>query len=336
MAVFLSYASSLKYWRSDEPYYAGEVMSSPAFDPQFEDAECGVHALADVPSGLWHDECLRDVLVGKPSARRCNPSTSVQLISADIPVGSFYRIRRDLYACSPGLCFLLAASKLPFRALMTLGFELCGSYSLFNSSMNGIKHAPLSSVEELSTYLAQFRYAHGLTRARRALTYIRNGSASPRETDLFMMLCLPPRLGGFGLPEAKLNEILDVKKRARVATGLAAITPDLCWKEKRVALEYESTESHGAYVAPAELRLMNQRKLASDSERRRTYEAMQMTVLTVTNGEFIHYQDVERIAKLLARRLGKHGLTSTFAAEVKRHELHSWLRIPAERRSETI
>ena len=48
--------------------------------------------------------------------------------SATYPKGSFLKITRGVYVCVPELVFAQMASLLPFGALLSLGYELCGCY----------------------------------------------------------------------------------------------------------------------------------------------------------------------------------------------------------------
>ena len=111
------------------------------------------------------------------------------------------------------------------------------------------------------------------------------------------------------------------------------ITPDLYWPKHGIVIEFESTEHHSAYVTTRELMSINRRKLAKDSARRRTYEAMGYFALTVTDGEFCNFDEVERIAKLLARRMGKHDMKNNIESQYQRWQLHEWLKVPAENRT---
>ncbi len=335
MSVFLSYKSSLKFWRSDAPYYRSELIVAP--EPGIALAGCiaGVRELRDYASYFDNPgECF-DVLVGDKPSRRHARALTLRSISAPLPDGSFFKVANGVYACAPELLFLLAAADLPITSLIALGCELCGTYSLFNPSPYGVKHAQLTDIATMTAFLERAQGMHGIKKARRALKWIADGSASARETDLYMMLCLPGKLGGFALPKASLNTTLDVPQSARALTRLTRITPDLSWPNSGVVVEYESTQTHGAYVSHAEMAALNQEKLASDSERRRTYEAMHLKSLTVTNGEFCSYQEVRRIASLLGRWMGKHGLRSSLSLEAAREDLHAWLKIPVQDRPDT-
>ena len=82
--------------------------------------------------------------------------------------------------------------------LIQLGFELCGTYDTTNGDVR--ECAPLTTVDRLDAFLASLGPMHGKKNASYALRYVANNSASPRETALAMLLCLPYRMGGYGIP----------------------------------------------------------------------------------------------------------------------------------------
>ena len=338
MSVFLSVKGSLAYWRSDVPYYLNELSVAPAYDAVFKNC---AHASRDMTrySSVKFDESEPlEVLVSSRNDLRYSEQVVTRLIAQPLPVGSFFEVESDVYVCSPELTFVLAATMVPLHSLIALGCELCGTYSLFGEGSTAIKHGQITDVETIGSYLKKVGGMHGIKNARQALGCMANGSASPRETDIYMQYCMRPKYGSFGLGGVELNHTFDLDNypQAKDLTGLEKITPDLYWPKHNIVVEYESTESHGAYVSSRELLSINRRKLASDSERRRTYEAMGFSVLTITDGEFCSYNDVERIAKLLARRMGKHGLVNNIESLSRRSTLHEWLKIPAEKRKDIL
>ena len=279
-----------------------------------------------------------EVLVSSRNDLRYTEHLVTRLIAQPLPQGSFFEMERDVYVCSPELTFVLAATMVPLPSLIALGCELCGTYSLFGEGSAAIKHAQITDVATIGSYLKKLGGMHGIKNARQALGCIADGSASPRETDIYMQYCLRPKYGSFGLGGVEFNHTFDLSDypQAKAMTALEKITPDLYWPQHKVVVEYESTEHHGAYISTRELLSINRRKLASDSERRRTYEAMGFSVLTITDGEFCSYNDVERIAKLLARCMGKHGLVNDIESLSRRSTLHEWLKIPAEKREDIL
>ena len=338
--IFLSVAGSLEYWRSDAPYSAredtvGEVIVSPIENLQRSDCTSSARQIDGIHGIELSRDAPLEILV--PSKRFNTKALSIneRVISVPLPSGSFYRKAGSVYVCSPPLLFLIAAQTYTLHELIALGFELCGTYSPSEDVLNPHKHDPICDVDTLNNYLDSVRHIEGLAKAKRALGYIRDGSASPRETDAYMMLCLPKTLGGFGLSGAKLNQGLEVKGPAKAITKLPEITPDLYWEKFQIAIEYESNEWHGlyasGYVPEVKARLLNQTKLMEDSERRRTFEAMAITLITLTNGEFNDYSELDRLARLIARRADRR-ISSASQFKTWRTELHGWLKVPILKR----
>jgi len=228
------------------------------------------------------------------------------------------------------------ASELPLIKLIMLGFELCGTYSLSgfagtnntyvykNSGVDGNRDAAgtegatgaaaiaasatlttsalsgfysrpqLTSVSKLSAFVDRMEGADGVKNARKALNYIADGSASPMETILVMLMILPYRLGGYGLPVPELNSRITPVKEIRSNSSKSFYSCDLLWRDANLAVEYDSNQYHtGA------------ERIASDSKRRNVLNAIGITVYTVTSKQIYSYKELEKVAKLLAIRLGK-------------------------------
>lgn len=337
MSVFLSVEGSLTYWRSSDPYYLNELNVAPAFDAVFASCTNSLRDISRYRSIRFIDSPL-EVLVSSQAELRRNDHIATRLITQALPKGSFYEIEKDVYACSPELTFLLAAAKIPLRSLIALGCELCGTYSTFSAAHTAQKHAQVTDITTIRSYLDQVPGMHGIKLARQALSCIADGSASPRETDVYMQFCMRPKLGSYGFCNVELNHTFDLNDypRARSITNIDRITPDLYWAKHKIAIEYESTENHGAYASNRDLLSINRRKLSSDSIRRRTYNAMKISVFTVTDGEFCSFDEVERIAKLLARHMKKYDIKHDLESRYRRSQLHDWLKIPYENRNDVL
>ena len=329
MAVFLSYRESLRYWRSSAPYFGRELMNSPVDAAPVKACTARLGDVEGLRLEEYSDENGRLELLVFDQAQRFRSSTiSKRFIGKKLPERSFYQVKRGVYACSPELLLVLCAAAGSVIDTISLGLELCGTYSLAADG-SLFEHDAITTVDDIARYLEEVPGLKGVKTCRRALRYIRNGSASPRETDLYMMLCLPPGLGGFGLGGALLNHTLPIAERLRGKTGMSAITPDLYWKRGSLALEYESDEHHiDIPVITPQMRARH----TMDSIRRRTYEALQLKVITVTNGEFISYVEMERIARMVAKVTGRHGIRTDREILMRRTQLHNWLLVPTGNR----
>jgi len=245
-----------------------------------------------------------DVAVKVPNARRASKIARPHVISSNISEGCFLDAGNGLFVSSPELCFIQMARELSLIKLIELGFELCGSYSLPVLSAgvaesgdlgNALKkHPPLTNHRKLTAFTARNRGERGAGRAARALRYIADGSASPMETILVMLLTLPYKLGGYCLPMPEMNARIRPAKSAKKSASKSYYSCDLFWPDLNVAAEYDSDAHHtGA------------ERIASDSKRRNTLASIGIVVITVTKQQIKSVVETEKAASLLASNMGK-------------------------------
>lgn len=159
--------------------------------------------------------------------------------------GSFFSINDEFCVSTPEACFIQMAGSLPLIHLIELGFLLCGTYapSAVDLPMTcGLQ--PLTNLSRLNNYIDRCSGESGVVNARRALKYVRDGSASVMETKLTMLLCLPRMLGGIGLPLPELNAEILIPSNLTGRTLTNVRRPDLFWPDRNVAVEYDSNEYH--------------------------------------------------------------------------------------------
>lgn len=197
---------------------------------------------------------------------------------------SALRIGKNLYVSTPEECFLQLASSFSLTQLIQAGFELCGSYAVHGDRL--LVREPRMTVLSLNAYLARIGTYYGIRKARTAAQHLLNDSASPMETALSMLLCLPTSMGGYGLPKPHLNyPITQERKLYRC---------DLCWPDKNLALEYDSDLYHSSFE-----------KLHADSTRRIQIEASRMHVISVSKRQLFDAGTFDRLAHAIAPYLGK-------------------------------
>ena len=84
----------------------------------------------------------------------------------------------------------------------------------------------------------------GRTEALRALGFVMENAASPMETVLALLLCLPYRLGGYGIEKPQFNYRVDVPTHIRKLADRRYCECDLCWPGSNLAAEYDSARYH--------------------------------------------------------------------------------------------
>ena len=79
---------------------------------------------------------------------------------------------------------------------------------------------------------------------RRAFSIAANNSASPMESRLYVKLCGPKNMGMYGCKDLKFNCKIDISSEAKKIAGQNFIVPDISNKDKKVAIEYNSSQFH--------------------------------------------------------------------------------------------
>ena len=123
--------------------------------------------------------------------------------------------------------------------------EFAGTYRLGVSGKGpSYRVSPIMSMESLARMAQQIGGSTASSRACKVARLAFDGSASPMETALALMLSLPLDYGGFELQKPRLNAAIDVSPYRGTVADCDQVTPDFLWPEERVALEYDSEEFH--------------------------------------------------------------------------------------------
>lgn len=243
---------------------------------------------------FFSDESLIHTTVAHARLRRAGGGIETSVRKGPFHPRSFMRIEGGLYVSTPEMAFCEMASVLSLERLIALGFELCGTYR--RASTFGLARydaTPLTSPGALASFIEKSPQFKGVKKARRALPRILAGSASPRESELAMLLCLPYSLGGYGLPHPTMNAEMPLPKNV-AATGRSLLRCDLYWPAARLDVEYDSAEFHSA-----------ERLLANDSMRRIALESMDVTSVNLTAEHLRRASLFDEAAQGIARILGK-------------------------------
>lgn len=234
----------------------------------------------------------------------------------------------NVYVTSPELTFLIhAGTRCPSADtpdtrsiddgrldLLSVGFELCSYYlkrpdSLLKTAdelrlfipanRQGIHQIerPLTTPAAIANYLDRIEgRPRGIAIARRAASRLAAGAASPMEAIVTLLLCLPRRLGGYGLPLPELNGHLVLSDRARILAGQGNEFIDLFWRSKRVALEYDSDAHHVVGVGP--------REILTDKHRANAANDMNVRPISLTKDQLYSPTAFDAIARSIRSHLG--------------------------------
>ena len=201
--------------------------------------------------------------------------------------------------------------------------ELCGSYRMAeNESRFYLKdwNDHCTTPKKLVSFAerAAAQGIHGYNYALQAAAYLKAGSHSPAETNVFLLLCLPKRYGGYGVKPPLLNPPLLLTDNGyrlirNGAGGFGVIRrPDLFWSESKLALEYESDMAHST-----------RERLSEDSKRRGELEKAGIHVLTLTRKQLYNAESFDKIARTIIRLTGGRQRNVTLEQHRNRADLRN-------------
>lgn len=304
MAIFIGHKTALAYWRTHDRNWAQPISQAA---PQENNSPYYSQIDTDILWKFGIDEKPVSILVSCKANMRKSQNLSPRIWSGKHPSRSFYKIAQDLYISTPEATFLQLGKESSLIQLITIGYELCGSYGLSAQSDSGfLRREPRSNPQLIERYLEKCDGIHGVKAAKRASSYIAKGSASPMESLLSMLLCLPPSLGGFGLPRPELNFPIETNEG-----GIVMRRCDLYWPDQRFALEYDSDTFHS-----------DASKLHLDSSRRSTLEKAGVHVVSVTKNQVFDRGQLFNLATIVSKRLEKRLSPTPFNFSQKQDEIY--------------
>lgn len=316
MQAYIISTSALEYYRANR-----EVSEIPDDDNghlQLNDAARTLKDLEDAPmAGLLIPEPSAamplQLLAPSKTARSTSCRVHTTVCGDELPSGSFVKGNAYVSISTPEFVFVQMARELSLVELVELGMELCGTYRLACEHYSTRYKMPvLTTPARLRDYIKRASGMRGTKLARAALNYVLPGSASPMETVLYLLLCLPRRLGGYAFPKPALNKEVKIMASGRRFTLRKSSYPDLYWKAKKLDLEY-----HGSTHEEVESR-------AEDSMRRKALERMGYDVYELTYPEInnldLFHSNVRRLANRLGIRLRSRGEGDFAAHEAQLRE----------------
>lgn len=312
MAILLSHTSALEFWRSPEgrlwrrnprgerpsnlrpgaktrrePVALESESARMLYSPSRKDAQ---DALGSPRLGL-----TRPIHVLVPGR---NWRTSSKLIrshvqTTSLPARYIVGISPGVFAVTPELCFIQLSSELPTAKLLAIGFELCGTYRVSQLDQIGFSKAEALCTPAEIEKTAQSVATRGARRAEQLAKYLISGSASPMETALALILTLPARYGGYGIPQPVMNKLVPVKAGQGRGVDKRHYRCDLAWPEKGIAVEYDSDAFH-----------TGSERIAADAKRRNSLSYLGYRVITVGRQQMKSDASLNMVATQIAKQLG--------------------------------
>lgn len=321
MPLYLSHDCSLRFWRAART--ARVSLSRFRFTRTFENTMpakqeivSAIRAINETPPRVFNESdspelvFLRNIaplhlLVSSKELRpRQSTAHIVHVWQKNVPGKAFANMGHDCLVSSPEFTFLQHAAKADMLDLALLAMEWCGGYSTndaANKSENPCESTsqttfdlqPITTPRRLMSALAECPGIPGAKKARQALTCIVPNSQSPMESRLFLLLCLPSAFGGFALPRPLLNKKMSIGNRSKAAASKSFYVCDFYWPDAKLVIEYDSNAHH---VGP--------KHIAADAAKRNALSFMGVEVITVTTAQILDLNSIEKIATIVAKKLG--------------------------------
>ena len=324
MGIVFDIATSAEFWRRFYPLNRSPATAAPVIPGQSTYLEND--ALSFVPSWMAHDlldelDGVLHLLAFDASQRRRSEKRIIHVCTDSLPEGSFYRLSDDIAVMSPACMFLSAATVLRLPKLIAFGYELCGYYSFDARQKRGFRKrtVPLVTIRQLGDYLEKANQCQGRVQATTALQYVVEHSASPMETFDAMAMCLPYRLGGYGLRKFEMNHSIPLTCRAARIAKRQTCYADMCYPAINLDVEHHGKYDH---CSPEEMAADRARVNAL---KEMGYEVVELTAEQVEDLFAFEYI-IQRIARLDGKRISKKKLGALPQRITLRKELFGWNR----------
>ena len=342
--LFISHSSALEFWRKHDLSRAGGIkrvrtssLKGATADPtelrrlakqaspdagRVYGAQAG-ESLQKAVAHLDIKEAPLHIMVSSREDRRKRPNLIAHYYPKPLADGSFCQIGHNVYVASPELTLVQMATMLSDVEVLELCLEFCSGYTINPDAERGFDDRPaLTTRKRLLAYVEKMGGHRGVGQIKPILPYVIDDSASPMETAVLMLLCLPSRKGGYQLPLPKHNVEIPITGRARSHTGRKHLVCDLYWERFHLDVECDSTANHSS-----------KQQLGIDSDRRIILDAMQYHYVGITrwqledSGRFLDaVQAIRRIMGFKLRKTAPH-------IEQKRERLRSFLVTPHGQRA---
>ncbi len=313
MTIYISHISALEYLARAQPDEPRQRLGAATCTPQ---GKPGAHDIMLIASehAAWLSSPVH-AIVACASDRSRSKRLACHVCHAPFPAGSFAYAGKGVFAASPELSFVLMAHELSQTRLIRLGMELCGTYGIPTAGhLDFTRDHPYTSTRLIERFAKRAQSLPGASKALRAIAFVVDGSASPLETAMYLLLCLPPRMGGYGLPAPVMNRYGKLRKKAGRDLAERRFACDLLWKDAGIALEYDSAQFHAS-----------RSQLQQDARRRTRIMDKGFNVISATTCTARNLIELDQVARLIAKRLGKRLHVDTPNWSNEQHKLHGML-----------
>lgn len=317
--LYVGFFSALDYWRgvsnlgdyrdSVEPQTSGSkgIEHHRILYAETHRISCPLHRVRDIKDLGVSLSCQAplDILISSPKERPKAQKLKPHLVSCNLPKHTFVHARRGVLVTSPEATFVQLAQYLTLPQLLLVGMELCGTYSLDGSEVDGTgfsQRPRLITAERLIQYISWCHKQDGLELAGRAARLLLNDSGSPGESDTILALTLPNHLRGLGLPKPKLNKRALVTIQNKDGTSQSQYYYDFYWtasrrvgptgavRKRKVDGEYDSDAHHAGTL-----------QMYEDARRGNSVQYMGTAHVVITNYDMQSAKALMVVARQLSR-----------------------------------
>lgn len=324
MKIIISHNSAADFWRTVYPVH--RRPSRPAHCSAFEEGTVFASSASDVwglaptwvnPRFLKSENGVFHVLSLLHSDHSRSDAHMTHSWTTPLPEGSLFALDENVYVSSPEFTFLQLAHSLDFLQLIAYGFELCGTYVFDEHLERGFntRNVPLVTLDELNNFVESAERSSGRAKARKALRYIQEHSASPMESVCALLLSLPYRYGGYALPKMLLNTKIDVPRSLEVLCPSGYVRADLRVPDTMFVIEYLGGYDHSGWAS-----------MQADRGRVVALAEMGFEVVELSSRQVWNLEAFEVVAKRTAKVFNKRIRSDCFGASDARVHLRKMLR----------
>ena len=320
MTLYVNNRSAMRFWcmvatSINESTSASSIVS-------VDNADTSLHScIAALPDSTGISLPVH-LLVSRASQRSKSPGIVCHVRTTPYPAGAFRRFSPIVLVASPELCFFEMASELSFFKLVEFGFILCGTYTLNPDAPSKNNREPLTNKRKLGLFINRMGITRGCDIARKALDCIIEGSASPRETKLALLLCATVKQGGYGFEQPLLNYQIDFTQEERLLYGRDCVVLDLYWKDLHFGIEYDGGKGHS-----------EEEDVSSDRRRDSELMCCGITIIRADKKQLANPYQVYVLARKCARLMGKKMRKPTAGQWENKQKLFNEIMRPSRKRA---
>jgi len=269
--------------------------------------------LFDIPEIEFGPDPI-DVLI-PPTGGEHGPRFRFHEQTAPLPPHALYPLRDGIHVVSPEVCLVQACASKSLVECLQIGMEFCGTYALRPDEEEGMakRSYVLMDAAAFLRHVTAWNALTGLKQARVVAKYLVNGSASPMETVLYLLLCLPQKYGGYNIARPELNPELELTYQGKEVLRQQKVKPDMLWRKAKLVVEYDGKHHE------------DEAQRVKDEMRKVVLETMGYTVMQVKRHQVYNPLAFDNVATAIAKKLGKRvrplTVKQSFARDRLREEL---------------